>query len=109
VAWILAIPIFDTCAQFYRRACEGRHPFSPDRGHFHHHFVNAGLSDGRATALILMLAFLTGAFGVFSMALGLPQVIVTLLWIACLFAHMALSRYPERYIGVISKVFKIQG
>ena len=38
VAWVLALPIMDTCAQFYRRIRAGRHPFSPDRGHFHHHF-----------------------------------------------------------------------
>ena len=39
VAWVLAIPIWDECAQFNRRVREGRHPFSPDRGHFHHHFI----------------------------------------------------------------------
>ncbi|MGB0720591.1 MAG: MraY family glycosyltransferase, partial [Bdellovibrionales bacterium] len=33
VAWILALPIFDICAQFYRRVRLGKHPFAPDRGH----------------------------------------------------------------------------
>src|SRR5690606_15367016 len=47
VAWILALPIIDICAQFNRRVREGRHPFSPDRGHFHHHFRHAGISSGQ--------------------------------------------------------------
>lgn len=106
VAWVLAIPIFDTCAQFYRRARLGRHPFSPDRGHFHHHFVHAGMSDGRAVALILTLAFLMGAYGVLGLKFGAPQAVITLTWIAALLAHMAYSNKPERYIGLVSCLIK---
>jgi UDP-GlcNAc:undecaprenyl-phosphate GlcNAc-1-phosphate transferase len=106
VAWILAIPIFDTCAQFYRRKREGRHPFSPDRGHFHHHFVHAGMADGRAVAMILCLAVITGAVGVLGLKLGVHPAIITLSWIVGLLAHMAYSNKPERYIALISKIFK---
>ena len=106
VAWVLAIPIMDTCAQFYRRMRLGQHPFTADRGHFHHHCVHAGLSDGKAVLLILMLAGLTGAYGVLGLKLGLPQVIITLSWIVVLLAHIACSNKPERYINFISAVFK---
>lgn len=106
VAWVLAIPIMDTCAQFYRRARLGRHPFSPDRGHFHHHFVHAGMSDARAVALILSLAFLTGAYGVLGIKFGLPQVVITVTWIVCILAHMAYSNKPERYIGLVARFVK---
>ena len=106
VAWILAIPIMDTCAQFYRRVRLGRHPFSPDRGHLHHHFVHAGMRDGRATGVILFMAFLTGAFGVVGVTLGIPLVIITVTWIVALLAHMAYSDVPERYINLISRFTK---
>lgn len=104
VAWVLAIPIFDTCAQFYRRARLGRHPFSPDRGHFHHHFIHAGIADGRVTAFILLLAVLTGAFGIVGYMLGLPQIIITLVWIVGLLSHIAYSTIPERYIILIKSL-----
>ena len=106
VAWILAIPIMDTCAQFYRRVRLGRHPFSPDRGHLHHHFVHAGMRDGRATGFILIMAFLTGAFGVIGVLLGIPLVAVTIIWVVALLSHMAYSDVPERYIALISKCVK---
>lgn len=106
VAWILALPIYDTCAQFYRRRREGRHPFSPDRGHFHHHLVHAGMSDGRAVATILVLAILTGAIGVFGLKLGVHPAVITVSWIVCLLAHIGYSKNPECYIGLISKLIK---
>ncbi|MFK7839839.1 MAG: MraY family glycosyltransferase [Bdellovibrionales bacterium] len=106
VAWVLAIPIMDTCAQFYRRVRNGRHPFSPDRGHFHHHFVNAGVPDGWATATILALAFVTGAVGVFGMSLGVSPAIITISWMILLLWHIWYSAVPDRYIGVISRLVK---
>lgn len=106
VAWILAIPIFDTCAQFYRRKREGRHPFSPDRGHFHHHFIHAGVSDGRAVAMILGIAIVTGGYGVLGIKLGVHPAIITMTWVVGLLAHMTYSHKPERYIALISKMTK---
>ena len=104
VAWILALPIIDTCGQFYRRVKEGRHPFSPDRGHFHHHFIHAGLSVGKSTALILLIAFLFGGIGYFGARLGVPEWVLALTWTAMLLAHIGLSRMPGKYIGFISRV-----
>jgi UDP-GlcNAc:undecaprenyl-phosphate GlcNAc-1-phosphate transferase len=109
IAWVLALPIMDTCAQFYRRAREGRHPFSPDRGHFHHHFVHAGVSDGRAVAIILSLAFITGAYGVLSLQFGMPQVVITVEWIVLILFHMWFSADPKRYIGLFSRLFTRSG
>ena len=97
VAWILAVPIMDTCAQFYRRVRAGKHPFSPDRGHLHHHFIHAGVSHGRAVVCILALVFVTGAFGVMGVQLGLPLVVLTVSWIVAILAHMAVSDKPHRY------------
>lgn len=107
VAWILALPIIDACGQFYRRVREGRHPFSPDRGHFHHHFIHAGLPVGTSTMLILLLGFILGAIGYGGIMVGIPPVLLTLSWIALLFSHMILSRKPERYIAGVEKIKRI--
>lgn len=104
VAWVLALPIMDTCAQFNRRLREGRHPFDPDRGHFHHHFVDAGFGGGQATALICLIVFLLGAFGVLSEKFGFPTLLLTLLWVAAILSHMAMSVNPERYTALIAKI-----
>jgi UDP-GlcNAc:undecaprenyl-phosphate/decaprenyl-phosphate GlcNAc-1-phosphate transferase len=104
VAWILALPIMDTCAQFYRRMRMGRHPFSPDRGHFHHHFIDSGFSVGAATFSILCLGVLFGGIGYFGLRFGVPQVVLTSAWIALLFVHMAISANPVRYVRIMSAV-----
>ncbi len=103
VAWIVALPIIDACGQFYRRVREGRHPFSPDRGHFHHHFIHAGVPVGRSTAMILLLGFVLGGIGYFGILAGVPQIIMTLGWVILLFSHMAVSYRAERYIRLFSK------
>ncbi len=106
VAWILALPIIDTCAQFYRRVKEGRHPFSPDRGHFHHHFVHAGLPMGRSTAIILLLGMVFGTIGYFAIKIGVPEFILTFVWITLLFSHMGISRDPRRYTNIVAKALR---
>ncbi len=106
VAWILAVPILDTCAQFYRRVRAGRHPFSPDRGHFHHHFVHAEVPVSYAVAVILLITFLTGAFGVLGSLWGIPPAVITMSWVAALLMHIAYSEEPDRYISLIRYFFR---
>jgi len=108
VAWIIALPIWDECAQFYRRVREGKHPFWPDRGHFHHHFITAGLPAGRAVLILHALVFITGALGVLGTKGGLPLPLLTSCWIAGLLGHMAFSANLARYPALISKLFKIK-
>ncbi len=103
IAWIVALPVIDACGQFYRRVKEGRHPFSADRGHFHHHFIHAGVPVGRSTAMILLLGFVLGGIGYFGILAGVPQIIMTAAWIALLFSHMAVSVRAEYYIRLFSK------
>lgn len=105
VAWILALPIMDTCAQFYRRVREGRHPFSPDRGHFHHHFLGAGFTAGRATARILLIAALLGAIGFGGPAAGVPLPVLTVVWMVLIVLHIVISYKPQTYIAIIHRVW----
>lgn len=97
VAWILALPIYDTCGQFARRVSQGRHPFDADHHHFHHHFLYAGLSHGRAVAVILAISFFMGLIGAAGSFAGVPEWIMTALWTVLLFAHIYMSMRPHRY------------
>lgn len=106
VAWLLALPIMDTCGQFARRVSEGRHPFSPDHHHFHHHFITAGLKPGQATACILSLVFIHGVIGVAGIMLGLPPFILMYIWIALLFTHIYMSMRPHRFRRLILRVVR---
>lgn len=101
VAWLLALPIYDICGQFARRISLGRHPFDPDRHHFHHHFLYAGLSDGQATAVILSVSFLMGLVGVGGIWIGLPEYFLTYIWIVFLLIHIYLSMRPLRYLEML--------
>lgn len=108
VAWMLAWPIFDICGQFARRMSEGRHPFDPDHDHFHHHFINLGMKPAKATALILSVAFTTGAIGTLGLWAGLPLPVLTISWIGLLLVHIYLSIKPERYRTLIAKVLRYE-
>jgi UDP-GlcNAc:undecaprenyl-phosphate GlcNAc-1-phosphate transferase len=101
VAWLLALPIYDICGQFARRISLGRHPFDPDRHHFHHHFLYAGLSDGQATAVILGISFVMGLVGVAGIWIGIPEYYLTYIWILLLLIHIYLSMRPLRYLELL--------
>jgi UDP-GlcNAc:undecaprenyl-phosphate GlcNAc-1-phosphate transferase len=104
VAWVLAVPIWDECAQFYRRVREGRHPFSADRGHFHHHFERAEIPPCKAALYVHALVFTTGWIGVSGFYYGLPLPVLTIGWIVGILAHMAYSRNLDNYTNAIKRL-----
>lgn len=106
VAWLLALPIFDTCGQFARRVSQGRHPFDADHDHFHHHFIYAGFPVGQATLIILSISFLTGLIGIGGIWMGLPEAALTYPWIALLFTHIYMSMRPHRFRRLVARLRK---
>lgn len=52
---VLMIPLFDTLRLFTLRILQRRSPFSPDRNHLHHLFLEIGLSH-RSTTLIYVVS-----------------------------------------------------
>ena len=102
IAWLLALPIMDTCGQFARRIGEGRHPFSADHDHFHHHFVHAGLRPGQATAAVLAVEAAFALIGIVGVRLGAPPALLLGLWAALLAAHIALSMRPPLFRRLIA-------
>lgn len=54
---VLALPLWDTAHVMVRRIAQGRSPFSPDRGHFHHRLLDLGLNQYEAVAVIYLVNF----------------------------------------------------
>ena len=104
VAWIVALPVIDACGQFLRRMKEGRHPFDPDRGHFHHHLIAAGLPVGKATALILLIGLIFGAIGYGGVLIGIPEFVLMIGWLGLWAVHMALSLKPGPFVRRLSQL-----
>lgn len=52
---ILFVPVFDTLRVFAMRIGNGRSPFSPDKNHLHHRFLNLGLPQIMVVTLMLMI------------------------------------------------------
>lgn len=70
---VLCIPVFDTVRVMCSRIARGVSPFSPDRTHLHHLFLELGFSHiGTATALILTNLFIVSIWWV-SYAFGATQ------------------------------------
>lgn len=105
VAWMLGLPIMDTCGQFARRVAEGRSPFSADHNHFHHLFVQAGMPVGKATAYILGIILLYSAIGIVGIQAGLPSWLLMYIWAVLLLIHIKMAMRPDRFRGAIARVF----
>lgn len=76
MAAILALPLLDTLCSFLRRAAAGRSPFSPDKGHFHHRLITAGLSHPSASYFLITVAAACGSLGALIFYTGLSAVTV---------------------------------
>lgn len=50
---VLAVPIFDMIRVFAVRLLQKKSPFSADRNHIHHYFVDSGFSHARATSWLI--------------------------------------------------------
>jgi len=62
--WCVTIPVYDTLVVIARRVKNKRSPFSPDRNHFHHLFVDMGIKPGVTLGVILGLAMVVNALGI---------------------------------------------
>ena len=101
VAWILALPIIDSFGLLVARLREGRHPFDPDRRHFHHHFLNAGFTPAQTTTIILGYAAFLGGIGYIGPKVGIPEPVLGWAWVALWIGHAILTMKPERFIACL--------
>lgn len=98
IAWVLALPVMDTLVVMARRILLRRNPFTPDRLHLHHVLVDIGLSQGQATAVLLLLSFFYGAFGLASFFAGVPDWVLFVSFICVLMLHGAFVSLCYRHV-----------
>ncbi len=75
---ILGIPIFDMLFAIVRRVLQGRHIFTPDRGHLHHRLLDLGLTHRQAVLLIYAINLLLGGSAILLTYLTTEQGLVML-------------------------------
>jgi UDP-GlcNAc:undecaprenyl-phosphate GlcNAc-1-phosphate transferase len=64
-AMVIALPLLDTLLVMGRRVRYGQSPFSPDRTHLHHRFMELGLAHPGVVALMYVAMAVFGAVAVF--------------------------------------------
>jgi UDP-GlcNAc:undecaprenyl-phosphate GlcNAc-1-phosphate transferase len=62
--WIFAVPLMDTLFVMMNRVTNGKSPFSPDRRHLHHFFINSGRTDREALLIIVIFSILMALTGI---------------------------------------------
>lgn len=101
IAWIIALPIVDAFGLLVARLKDGKHPFAPDRRHFHHHFQNAGFGPRSTTRIILLWSLLLGAFGFIGVRTGVPEFVLGWSWIVLWIMHTILVIKSEIFIQIL--------
>ncbi len=103
VAWVIALPIIDAFGLLVARLKDKKHPFAPDRRHFHHHFINAGFGVGAAVYTILAWSVILGGIGVIGVWVGLPQGGLGWAWVILWLSHAGLTIHSEKFIQILSR------
>ncbi len=62
-ALVLGLPILDAMWAIFRRLIHGKSPFTPDRGHLHYLFLDAGFSQRQTVLCIYVLCLAFGCAG----------------------------------------------
>jgi UDP-GlcNAc:undecaprenyl-phosphate GlcNAc-1-phosphate transferase len=92
---VLFIPVFDTLRAFTLRVCSGRSPFTPDRNHLHHRFLDMGLPQIMVVVLMIMLNLLVVINTIWFLALGNTYLLISQFGFAVLISAM-LGVYRRR-------------
>lgn len=104
VAWIIALPIIDPFGLLVARLKDGKHPFEPDRRHFHHHFLDAGFTPAQTTMIILGWAAILGGIGYLGPKAGIPEPILGWTWVALWIGHALMTMKPQGFIRLLIRI-----
>lgn len=95
VIWIIALPVMDAFALFLARSLRGLHPFNADRRHLHHRLLDAGLSPGQTTWVMLGIISVMALTGFAAQAYAVPPVVLFGLWMVLFIIHVAGLMHPR--------------
>ena len=95
VIWIIALPVMDAFALFIARSLRGLHPFNADRRHLHHRLIDAGLSQGQTTLVMLGIIAVMAMTGFMAQVYKIPPVLLFGLWMVLFIIHTAGLMHPR--------------
>lgn len=104
IAAILLLPVSDTVILMARRIQKGQSPMAPDREHLHHIFQRAGFSRPLTVYALIFTAGLTGATGVVSWQLGLPDWAILLVLLTLFALHLYFVLHAWRMMRMLKRV-----
>ncbi len=104
VLWLCAIPLFDTVASLLRRALNRRALMQPDRGHFHHILLAAGLTVPQTWGVMVSLALLCALFGLQGHYAHWPEPVMFGLFLAVFALFFAIVRRAWRVKCLLGRV-----
>ena len=110
---VLCIPVFDTLRVMCMRMARGRSPFSPDKTHLHHLFIDMGFSHiGTALTIVFINACVVGLWFL-SWKLGLnptwQAVVVVLLGLMVTFGFYHMMRVQQSGGGIDEEGYPMGG
>lgn len=107
VIWMIGLPVMDAFALFIARSIRGLHPFNADRRHLHHRFLDAGVSPGRTTVLMLAIIAFMALIGFVAQAYNIPPVLLFTAWMALFVTHTIGIMSPRGYT-LLTRLFRIR-
>jgi len=104
IAWILALPVFDTVGLMLRRMMKKQSPFSADREHLHHIFLRAGYSNNVTVNMLIVISAVMGGIGVIGWQLGIPEYILLIGMLAAFYGHIYFVMHAWRIMRALKRL-----
>ena len=104
IAWILALPVFDTVSVMVRRLLKRQSPFLADRKHLHHICVRAGYSHSTTVNLLIGVTAACGGVGVAGWHLGTPEPVLSLLFVAAFLVYIFFVLHAWKTMKVLRRL-----
>ncbi len=74
--WVIALPLMDMVATMLRRVIDGKSPFHPDRGHYHHALQDYGFNKRKTVLIMTLQAGCHATIGVTSELFGISEAVM---------------------------------
>ncbi|MCS6787102.1 MAG: undecaprenyl/decaprenyl-phosphate alpha-N-acetylglucosaminyl 1-phosphate transferase [Thiobacillaceae bacterium] len=102
--WLFAVPLMDTVGIMVRRVWLGKSPFSPDRYHIHHLFLQAGFRVEETVYAIAAIHLLFGLIGLLLYHYNVPQSFMLTLFLTLFMGYVYFVVRPWRLVPKLRRL-----
>ena len=101
--WIYAVPLIDTIFVMIRRISHGKSPFTPDRKHLHHFFIDSGRTDREALLIILTFSVMMAFIGIVMELNEIPERLMFLVFVMISSIYYFVLRHSWKVMKIVKK------